>query len=378
MCDSLTADREQCDKSRRAAASSPAAGGRSSSLDPSETSSHPLAHQSRCQYTFHARSWDERKAVIDALHESEDPGHQKRAQRLGWCGHTARLFVNADGGVGIYPHRCRDRLCPSCGAHRAHRLRERTEAILARADSVRFVTLTLRHSAEPLAAKIRQIRAAFTRLRRGGFWRKSVRGGVYGLEVKRNPTTRHWHVHLHCLVDGVYMDQATLSREWEKASEGSPIVDIRAVHSRKQAVRYIASYVTKGSSVAGWEPAEILEFADAMRGQRLLQSFGNLHGIPVDINESDEEPSAAVCVLDLWALCWYVESGSLDTCHLVIALAQLDDRLARLLDDLLPSFCWERYGIIGEPMDIIRAWAAGPPPPPVDAPPLAIQQHLWI
>lgn len=377
MCETRTADCVECDKSRGEAPSSPAAGGRSSSLDPSETSSHPLAAQSRCQYAFHARSWEERKAVIDALWESEDEGHRKRAHRMGWCGHTGRVYVSGDGGASVYPHRCRDRLCPACAAHRARGLRERTERVLAHADSVRFVTLTLKHSDMPLAASIRRIRDAFTKLRRGRFWQKHVTGGVYGLEVKQNPTTRHWHVHLHCLVEGEYIDQRTLSRSWESATGDSPIVDVRAVHSRKQAVRYIASYVTKGSSVAGWGQEAVREFADAMRGQRLLQTFGSLHGIPIDVADDEEEPSEAVCVLDLWSLCMHADAGHADTCLLIVALAQLDDRLSSLLDELLPAFCWEAWSIVADPLEIVKAWVAEPPPELPEIRPLAIQLHLW-
>lgn len=377
MSEAHTADCVRCEKSRGEAPSSPPEGAGCTSLDPLETSQHPLAHQSRCQYAFHRKGWDQRKAVIDALCESEDPGHSKRAHRMGWCGFTGRVFVSGDGGASVYPARCRDRLCPTCSAHRSRELRRRTELALARADSVRFVTLTLKHSEAPLAESIRRIRDAFSKLRRGGFWKQRVTGGLYGLEVKLNPTTHQWHVHLHCLVDGQYIDQRALSHCWENATGDSPIVDVRSVHSRKQAVKYIASYVTKGSDIAGWVQPKIREFADAMKGQRLLQTFGSLHGIPLDVAEAEDEPCDPVCVLDLWALCWHAESGDPDTCILITALAQLSDRVLHLLDEMLPSFDWGVWSVIGDPLDIVRAWATETPPCVHGKPPIATQLELW-
>lgn len=373
-----TAVRVECGKSRGEAPSPPPEAACLTSLDHSETSEHPLARQNRCQYALHRRNEPERKAVVDALWESEDPGHQKRAHRLGWCGFSARVFVASDGGAGLYPDRCRDRLCPTCATDRARRLRDRAESVIAAADSVRFVTLTLQHNGDPLKTRIQHLRDAWKKLRRGGWWRKRVTGGMYGIEVKQNPTSRHWHVHLHCLVEGDYLDQRTLSREWSVASGGSCVVDVRAVHSRKAAVKYIASYVTKGSSVDGWEGEAIREFADALRGQRLLQTFGSLHGIPVDVNETEEEPEEAVAVLDLWAVAMYAESGDVSACHLVVALAALDERVERLIDEMLPAFEWGRYGLLCDPLDFIRAWAADPPPEHPHRRPIAVQLHLWI
>jgi len=372
-----TAVRAQCEKSRGAAPSPPAEPACLTSLDHSETSSHPLALQSRVQHALHGRTWSERAAVIEALWTSGEETLVKRARRLGWCSFSARVYVNANGSAGLYPDRCKDRLCPTCGGYRAFQLRKKTEAALAGADSVRFVTLTLRHSEIPLAESLRRIRAAFSKVRRCGWWRERVKGGIYGVEVKRNPGSGNWHVHLHALVLGDYMDQAALSRVWEAATDGSPIVDIRAVHSRKSAVKYIAAYVTKGSSVADWPPDAVQEFAHAMHGQRLLQTFGCLHGVAVDLNQDEERSDGTVAVVDLLAVSVGIGLDDPNAIMVATALMLLDDRVAQLLDEMHPTTRWEAYAIRADPLAWLAAYVADPPPRQRNANGIRRPPMLW-
>lgn len=60
--------------------------------------------------------------------------------------------------------------------------------------------------------------------------------------------TRSGWPHAHLLLRGPYLPQKWLSRQWQELA-GSPIVDIRALHSKAGAARYIAKYLTKNPQV---------------------------------------------------------------------------------------------------------------------------------
>jgi hypothetical protein len=129
---------------------------------------------------------------------------------------------------------------------------------------------------------------AFKVLRLQKYWRQNVTKGVWSIEVTRNRNLGTWHAHLHLLIEGNFIPQVKLSEMWETATQGSMIVDIRAVHDREQTAKYIAEYVSKPFNVESWQPAEICEFANAMHGRRLVHTFGQAHGAKVDPAEEEE------------------------------------------------------------------------------------------
>jgi hypothetical protein len=155
-------------------------------------------------------------------------------------------------------------------------------------DSPRFVTLTLRTQSDTLAESLERLRSGWKRLRQTKLWKQKCEGGVYSLEVTRGRGGDRWHPHLHILVDGSFIPQRELSDAWLKATGDSCIVDIRAVRSRRQIARYVSKYVAKGDEFAAWTLEQIAEYAQAMCGQRVIQTFGSLHGKVADPREEVE------------------------------------------------------------------------------------------
>ena len=106
-----------------------------------------------------------------------------------------------------------------------------------------------------------------------------LRGGVYGVDVKEKAPDE-FNVHLHVLADASYVPQAALSAVWEDVS-GAPVVDVRRIYNRgegslEEAVAETVAYSVKAPELEELETA--VEFAVAMKGKRLVQSFGSLHG----------------------------------------------------------------------------------------------------
>jgi hypothetical protein len=128
-----------------------------------------------------------------------------------------------------------------------------------------FPTLTKR--------KIRECKAAFSRLRRSKF-AANWRGGCYSLEITNEG--RGWHLHIHCLIDAHWIDAAELARQWgHLVGQEFGIVCVKRVHGDHY-LRELTKYVVKGSQMAGWEPEEILEFIRAIKGSRMFGTFGEL------------------------------------------------------------------------------------------------------
>jgi hypothetical protein len=113
----------------------------------------------------------------------------------------------------------------------------------------RFLTLTIRpipgaSSAEELAIMNRAWNILWKRIcRRHG---KAARGYVKIVEV-----TANGHPHFHIALDTPFLSQRSISEHWRHLV-GSPIVDIRRVHTQRGVARYLAKYLTKqGDTIPG-------------------------------------------------------------------------------------------------------------------------------
>jgi hypothetical protein len=182
------------------------------------------------------------------------------------------------------------------------------------------MTLTLRAVDRPLFLTIAALTASFKVLRETTEWRRHVRGGVYVLEVTRGADGRHWHAHVHVICDGQYWAQRDISRVWLRVTGDSPIVDIRAVHSRASAAAYVAKYVSKPTGQSEWDPAELCEFADAMHGRRMVHTFGASYAEELEPENAGEVK---------------VRAEPLCTVNRVLVLAHRGDAYALLARELL-------------------------------------------
>jgi hypothetical protein len=146
---------------------------------------------------------------------------------------------------------------------------------MAEGETLRFGTLTLEASDEPLNSTLNHLLASYKRLRKSEIWMHSVDAAAAVVELTRGKKRDHWHVHIHFLACGRWMDVYALREAWREASGGSFIVHLRAVCSHKNGVGYLAKYATKGwdSSVLE-DPDALIECITALRGRRLLVTSG--------------------------------------------------------------------------------------------------------
>lgn len=312
-------------------------------------------------------------AAADALAVTDPDRWWRRVDRLLDCCRYPQAVAAPNGDLGLSLGRCRDRLCPTCSLIRSRGVAERVTAAVREMDSPRFVTLTIRSDGRPLKDMLQRLRDGWRRLRQTELWRRRVRGGVYVIETTYNLRTGDWHPHIHAVVDGTYIAQRQLSAQWLQATGDSPIVDIRAVRSRKAVARYVAKYVAKGVAIAEWPTEAIAEYADAMHGARLVHTFGSLHGVRLiddgDTRITHDERTAT----PLSVLLRRLREGDARAARIIGRLRSLGGLWARLLPQrpnqpplVAAERRAERATRVGRLLWAYSVRADGPPPGPTE------------
>jgi len=142
------------------------------------------------------------------------------------------------------PLPCRSWNCDLCRPMRKDQLM----ALAASGEPLRFLTLTVSPAVgssqeERLRMLAHAWRTAVKRLRR-----------LYGPESVEYlaivEETKAGEPHLHILLRSKYLPQRTLSAIMGQLL-GSPIVDIRAIKSQRELIRYVAKYITKAPKQFG-------------------------------------------------------------------------------------------------------------------------------
>ena len=283
------------------------------SVHRSETTVKSLPVQSRAQRFFHRGNERSRERLFCVLANSESGKLRRRSEKVAACCMSPSFWLRAGDEVGISLIRCRDRLCPTCAHARGLKTRARARTVVEAMDSIRFVTLTMPHTNEPLRSQLTILRLAFTKLRKSRVWKRCVTGGVATIEITRNEREKEWHPHLHALVDGDFIPHAELREAWRMALNNASalfeisagervIVDIRATGGRSASVAYITKYVTKPGDVLKWSDACIDEYADALAGARTLSTFGNLHARKLDAKDPNEDELKSVLICNMHAV----------------------------------------------------------------------------
>ncbi|KXA93510.1 hypothetical protein AKJ64_00480 [candidate division MSBL1 archaeon SCGC-AAA259E17] len=194
------------------------------------------------------------------------------------------LMCDECGYTHAVPITCGRRTCPDCAFRRFLRLKDRYRNFFSELKNPKHLTLTFRRSWN-LESLVERAFDCFRKLRRRKIL-EGVRGGFYSVEVKP-PNEQGWYVHIHVILDGLYMLQGVLSDEWKDITGDSFYVDIRSVRNRKAGVFYLLGYVSSKTKVEKtWEgvPEHVKrQYEDVVEGRRLIQTFGVFYGgIPED------------------------------------------------------------------------------------------------
>lgn len=239
-----------------------------------ETTVHFFLPESYQAYTSRFMI-DEWSAVLDIYRHLDEIEGRKRAERLSDCRQIAWFCRNSvTGRVQVVSNHCRQRWCPLCGAAKKTLIAHELEHWLPTTQYPKMMTLTLKHTYEPLTDQINHLYLSFRQLRKTRLLKKNVSGGVWFFQITYNKKTETWHPHLHCLMSGKYVSLSKLSRLWLKITGTSKIVNIKSVYDYKSASHEVARYCARPSPVKDLPRAQRIELFTAMHGRRLCGTWG--------------------------------------------------------------------------------------------------------
>lgn len=182
---------------------------------------------------------------------------------------------------------CHNRHCRPCAKARAgliaQNLRDKVGDVTEQPHRFKFITLTLRHTSAPLKTQIARLYEHFRKLRNSKWWKATQRGGCFMLEAPwlepKQGGPRQWHPHLHIISDGDFLRVDILANEWMKITGGSFKVEIKELKTGRDAVHYVAKYVTKGTNDEIWDsPKAAAEWLEATKGLRTCSTYGEWRG----------------------------------------------------------------------------------------------------
>jgi hypothetical protein len=151
-----------------------------------------------------------------------------------------------------------------------------------------------------------------------------IRSGFYGIDIKQKEDGR-LNVHMHVLADVPWFPQSALSELWDDLVD-APVVDIRQISSRgsndeESALMEVIGYAAKAPEYESVE--DEVEYFQALKGSKLVQPFGDLHGntpdsgLPMYCCTCEESP-------EKWLYLGVVEDGG--TCTVGVGSPPDGDR----------------------------------------------------
>lgn len=282
-----------------------------------------LPQQTALQESIHDRYWDRREKIILALDDSHDPWSQRRAIRMAHCCNGASFFVDPDvGQVKPWISRCHVRDCPYCARSRTGRVAAQLLAVLHTMKAPRVFVLTVKSVDRPLADQLRALRHAFAKVRRRAMWKKLVTGGAYTVEITLNLDTLLWHPHLHIIWHGTYFPQKLLRNLWHEATGGAEIVWVEAVRDYHDAARELTKYIGAPQDVMKWPAAKIRDYARAVNGARMVQCFGDCHGVKVEDRDDPDTESPSTYQVKISRLVHLAYRGAESPQRLLVLIAE--------------------------------------------------------
>lgn len=199
---------------------------------------------------------------------------------------------------------CRDRLCPECRRARSGRVARKIRPVIdaAIADGWRpiFVTLTqVATQGEAPDQAMKRLNKSWGKLIRSIAWKSHVAAAINFREFGDKKKGKAWHAHSHLLllVRGNFWDRDELIKLWGRHSPGAWNVDVRYVSPGVEAE--LAQY---GMKAVDLDDDEIIEYAIAMKGARLISATGAWKGAlsDEDIEVDDlEDGDIDIAIYDL-------------------------------------------------------------------------------
>ncbi len=248
------------------------------------------------------------RAILAHLETLADPPPPLQAARDKMRGCASYLlfhhyYQRGESRLAALRHCDQHLLCPFCAYRRSGRLvrrvHERATHVLEQYPALRpfHVVLTVRNEPDLGAAYRKLDRALKAAVQRRRNYHKAphlrpwtefarMAGAVASIEVTRSPETG-WHPHVHVLaLSGTYFDAAALKAEWLELTGDSHVVRVDEGRGEPlEVVMEVCKYATKFQDLDFGSQVEAFW---ALKGKRLVRSFGLLHGVKLPDAGPDE------------------------------------------------------------------------------------------
>jgi len=275
---------------------------------------------------------------MEVLADSGDPILMRQASAMSQCASSLHLFFNQDTGtVREYIHTCKARLCPLCGRRRSAHVAGQMIPLVQAMKRPRHLVLTVKSRPDGLRSQIKDLVRWFAKFRRSPFWRQNVTEGVYTIEATINKRTGLWHPHLHIIFDGEYLPVKRIQYLWHEITGGSEIVWIEEAYSVPGLCQELCKYIGKPQKSDDWTDNQLREYAKAIRGTRMVQTFGKRKPKPIN----DENPADVVKQDDdsisLSRLIWLASKDNAAAVAVLPLLALRSKHMARYIYSMMPQ-----------------------------------------
>lgn len=221
--------------------------------------------------------WERQTIYLESIISKLDSaGHTSTADQIRHC-HTDVSYKRCNGcsHVSKFYNRCDKFWCPLCTPRLARERREEVEWWTRECTQPKHVVLTVRNSESLTKQRVKDLKAAFGRLRRTKFASNWI-GGFYRLETTNE--SKGWHLHIHAFVNARWIDSRQLAVEWAKqVGQDFAIVCVKDVRDQSYLAE-VTKYAVKPSELARWTGDQIREFVEAFSGSRGFSVFGSLYG----------------------------------------------------------------------------------------------------
>lgn len=218
-----------------------------------------------------------RRRVLEALREADTPATKIR--RFRECGQ--RCWVQYSRSTSTYrfvANYCGSRFCVPCARARAKVIQERLKRLIGN-HRVRMITFTRKATERTLVEALDDLRTPFRHVRESVLWKDAVKGWASFVEIKKGKDGVRWHVHLHVLVIGTWIESTALRAAWLEATGDSHIVDVMSRGNRDSLAGYAAAYASKGwGSELFRDAAGLKECVAVLGGRRLFSTGGDWRG----------------------------------------------------------------------------------------------------
>jgi hypothetical protein len=153
----------------------------------------------------------------------------------------------------------------------------------------KMITLTLKHSDDPLQLQIKRLYDSFRKLRRRAYFQNLITGGVWFFQLKLNLRTEQWHPHIHCLVAGKFLPHNRLKMLWKEITHDSNIVDIRPVRDLENASTEVARYATSPADITRMDLEQAIDVYYSTKNRRICGSWGTAKKITLKPTPQDDQ-----------------------------------------------------------------------------------------